>query len=201
MSVLRKADLAMQKCEHDLRELGIEALRAGEYDVARRLTELAEAMADRRARAGLADEPGGTVRPAERKGVHNSAVASPPARRKPSAEYPRFLRKGDHLVKVGWSKKVGAEYEHKAPRVAVLAFARHLRTRTRPGRIWKVEDLTPVSDGQGEMPSYQVYLMVGWLRATGLIEKRGRDGYVIGPDGLTDEALERRLSALASQGL
>ena len=47
--------------------------------------------------------------------------------RKPAVkddEYPRFQRDGDRLVKVGWSKKDGAEYEHRAPRETVLRRSR-----------------------------------------------------------------------------
>jgi hypothetical protein len=37
-------------------------------------------------------------------------------------QYPSFVREGDNLVKIGWSKTQKAEYEHKSPKrlLAVL---------------------------------------------------------------------------------
>jgi len=93
--------------------------------------------------------------------------------------YPRFERDDDKLVKVGWSKKAREEYEHRAPRPAVLAFAEHVGTATAKGKTFVIDDLLPVHDAAGdELPSYQVYLALGWLRNAGAVEKKGRDGYV-----------------------
>lgn len=94
-------------------------------------------------------------------------------------DYPRFERDDDKLVKVGWSKKAREEYEHRAPRSAVLAFAEHVGATTAKGKSFAIDELLPVHDAAGEeLPSYQVYLSLAWLRQEGTVQKKGRDGYV-----------------------
>ncbi len=213
MTIVAKAGESLRRCEHELRELGAESLREGDYETARRITELAEALADRRARAGLGDnEPAPAKVPAS-KTTSSQATASGKSaskskargaartKRNAGADYPRFMRRGEKLVKVGWSKKNKREYEHTTPWAAVLAFAGHLRSHTRPGRIFKVEDLMPVPDveNETELPGYQIYLALAWFREAGLVEKRGREGYVAHNNGLDDETLAQRWGALPSR--
>ncbi len=95
-----------------------------------------------------------------------------------TAHFPRFERDGERLVKVGWSKKRREEYEHRAPREVVETFARVLWVTARPGNTFTMETILPVHDSSGdELPSYQSYLSLAWLRSAGALEKRGRDGY------------------------
>ncbi len=83
------------------------------------------------------------------------------------------------MVKVGWSKKANDEYEHRAPRTAALAFVEHLASRTSARQVFEIEPLLPVPDGRGgELPSYQVYLALAWLRHAGAVQKKGREGYL-----------------------
>lgn len=106
-------------------------------------------------------------------------------------QYPRFERDGDRLVKIGWSKKSKAEYEHRAPRQAVLAFVRHLAATVPVGTIFTVEDLLPTRDSTGsEVPGYQIYLTMAWLRHATVVERKGRDGYVLRDDSLMDGTLD-----------
>jgi hypothetical protein len=118
-----------------------------------------------------------TVRPAE---VTTSSIRSRAARvPKQLNQYPRFERDGDRLIKIGWSKKAREQYEHRAPRDAVVAFVQSL-SNVKLGATFAIESLLPIADVSGEeLPSYQVYLVLAWLRSVGLIEKKGRDGYVM----------------------
>jgi hypothetical protein len=95
-------------------------------------------------------------------------------------EYPRFERDVDTLVKIGWSKKHKAPYEHRAQRETVINFAKHLSSVTSDGRVFAVEELIPVLDAVNgaEIPAYQVYLVLAWLRQVGVVEKKGRNGYL-----------------------
>lgn len=98
-------------------------------------------------------------------------------------EYPKFLRDGDSLVKIGWSKKEKATYEHKAPRRILTALAGALEKTGRGGKRFGFEELLPLPDPDGgEIPSYQAYLALAWLRAENLLTQHGRQGYSI-PDG------------------
>ena len=112
-------------------------------------------------------------------------------------DYPRFERDGDKLVKLGWSKKQKSQYEHRAPHAAVLAFGRHVANHFGEGEVFAMESLLPVPDESGEeVPGYQAYLTLAWLKHVGAVEKKGRDGYVLRDGSLADGGLDRLWDAL-----
>jgi len=123
-----------------------------------------------------------------------------PSKKKPpsrGSSYPRFERDGDKLVKVGWSKKQKAEYEHRAGRETVIAFIRHLTSHVTEGHVFTVENLLPVPDGSGgEVPTYQVYLALAWLKSEQAVEKKGRDGYVLRDGSIAGSGLDAFWNAL-----
>lgn len=89
------------------------------------------------------------------------------------------------LVKIGWSKKERGEYVHKAPKAGLLAIARRAEEVGREGRMFTTDELLPVRIGSGEdeLPGYQGYLCLAWLREIGLVATHGREGYsVVGDD-------------------
>ncbi len=203
----------LKRCESDLQQIASDAAAAGEYGAARAALTLAESMAEQRAGArgdalstGAGStpdrEPGrryaGSARPAEHPGGRGRGTPRP----RPAADrYPHFVRDRDTLIKVGWSKRHAREYRHKASRESVAAFASLLRKRTRPGRIYTLDDLTPVPlPGGGELPDYQVYLVLAWLRSTGGASKHGRNGYSFKPAALADETWAKAWDALPAPG-
>ena len=99
---------------------------------------------------------------------------------KKASMYPYFEVDEGWIGKVGWSKKNREEYRHYAPISAALALAEHVDRTQQPGRVWTVEDIGEVVDSEaGEaMPSYQLYLVIAWMRSVGLLTKQGRSGYV-----------------------
>ena len=115
--------------------------------------------------------------------------------------YPRFERDGDKLVKIGWSKKNKSTYEHRAPKEAVVSFVRHLTSSGAPGEVFAVDDLLPVPDvaNDCEVPTYQVYLSLAWLRDAGVINKKGRDGYVLMAPNLDESEFGVLWAALPAQ--
>lgn len=180
MTAIQDARSVLADAEKSLRDIMQRELKAQRYS---ELAELA-GMAD-----GLAQLAKGRLKePVRPRSVQPSMAKDQsvrpqkqPAKNKSTAKraYPRFERDGDKLVKVGWSKKAREEYEHRAPRNAVLAVSQHLSEKTSFGGVFVVDNLIPVYDSAGqELPSYQVYLSLAWLRQAGAIEKRGRDGYV-----------------------
>ena len=112
-------------------------------------------------------------------------------------DYPRFERDNNRLVKIGWSKRERAEYAHKAPRTAVEAVVMALRANGH--NVFSMEELLPITTASnGEVPSYQAYLVTAWLRACGAVEREGRGGYRPVLERLTDEIIDQQWAALVA---
>jgi len=99
--------------------------------------------------------------------------------RKRQSEYPKFLREGVDLVKQGWSRREKKEYEHKAPRNVISLLVDAVVRSGKGGKRFTMEELLPLHqlDDSSEVPSYQAYLSLAWLRTEGLIIQHGRQGY------------------------
>jgi len=97
------------------------------------------------------------------------------------SDYPKFLRRGDDLVKVGWSRRAKAEYEHKAPNGVVTLVAQAIAKAGSNGELTPTDKLLSAiaSGGAMEVPEYQVYVVLAWLRRLDLVTKRGRQGYTV----------------------
>ena len=93
------------------------------------------------------------------------------------------------LVKIGWSKREKAEYQHKAPRDVLDAVVKVLRTAGRDADTIAIPEFLPMQGASGdELPPYQVYVCLAWLRKLGLIKQHGREGYSIGrPETLPED--------------
>lgn len=123
-----------------------------------------------------------TTTPAPASAKRSLAVDRPAAARKPKkADYPKFFRDGDSLVKVGWSKSEGAEYEHKCPKRVLDALVREFARVAGPGKRFVMANLLPLRDPAGgeELPGYQAYVGLAFLRQAGLVQQHGRSGYSI----------------------
>ncbi|HEX8520908.1 MAG TPA: hypothetical protein VF669_01545 [Tepidisphaeraceae bacterium] len=141
-------------------------------DVQRIVSE-AQEMAGRNAR--FSGSKTGTARVAQSVDVGPATV-----RRPRKNEYPHFCRDGESLVKIGWSKKSRAPYEHKAPKAALVALTSALGEAGKGRRRFVVEDLLPLKSENGtEIPDYQAYVCLAWVRAAGLVQQHGRKGYTL----------------------
>ena len=81
-------------------------------------------------------------------------------------------------MKIGWSKKAKNEYRHKAPREVIDLLLDRLVQVGAPGHLFTTEDVFPLhGKGDSEVPSYQAYLALAWLKALGLVVQYGRQGY------------------------
>lgn len=210
MVAIESAKSSLAHCEKELRRAASGALNAGDYTAARTVLSLAETIAEHRARLDRDDDKQDAAAPetARTRASANSRNAKPqiapkPTRRTKPGSYPRFIRRDDKLIKIGWSKRNKQEYEHKAPGSVVFAIAGHLRTHTRDGKLFTVNDMLPVPDPEqgGELPSYQVYLALAWLRSAGAISKHGRDGYAPDHARLTEKAMANQWDALSSEDI
>jgi hypothetical protein len=136
-------------------------------------------------RATAGSQPSSVKRSA--KSRTKKGTAKSPSAKKARTVYPQFMRDGDNLIKIGWSKKEKAQYEHKSPKSVLAQLVESLLAAGRDGHRVTMEDVLPLREaGDGtEIPSYQSYLCIAWLRSEELIEQHGRQGYSLPqPEGL-----------------
>jgi hypothetical protein len=103
MSVERAVKI-LAKSEAELRALVSSAADSGDYDAVLRITSWAKQ---------ISTMAGGTASPAGTKELGAASTRKSLAR----GGYPRFVRRGNRLVKFGWSKREKREYEQHARRV------------------------------------------------------------------------------------
>lgn len=220
MDALKETTAALRTAEQQLRNIIAKAAERGDYDHLPQIAEWAKLLS-----TALSGQPVSELAPIppeiipsspSENGVHNRAAAvrtrtpttvnckAKAGRRKKGrrskkakAEYPKFTREGDALVKIGWSKSEGKTYEHKAPRSVLRALVQALIRVGSGGERFTVDDLLPLKDAasSSEIPDYQTYLTLAWLRSVDLITQHGRQGYSLLPG--TD--LERESERLWSQ--
>lgn len=188
MNSIERATQSLRASEASLRELVAEAAKTGDYETVRRLTDCAEALA---AMASNLAAPA----PATRAGCPEpadcaAALAGRARSRRKATEYPKFFRRGDDLLKVGWSKREKKEYQHKAPRKAVSLVAAAIAKAANGKRLVTTDDFMPLADpaDRSEVPDYQAYVCLAWLRKEGLVKQQGRQGYKV-PEPATLQAV------------
>lgn len=117
-----------------------------------------------------------------------SGRASPPRHEKPGKdrqgqlEYPRFVRDGDSLVKIGLSRGSQATYEHRVPKAVLDTIVERALSAYEGGRRpLTAEALSNVHrhGDKEKIPGYQLYLCLGWLKRQGLVTRCGRKGYTL----------------------
>jgi len=189
MDTEKDAIAILHDAERSLRDLIQKRLSEQRYNDVANIARLADGLSQLTQRGGAIATPPAReqseVDPPTRVVARSARLATkaPPRKSKATSskrEYPKFVREGDRLVKIGWSKKGRQEYEHRAPKQAVLAFVMHLGRSVPAGKTFAVDEVLPARDSSGEeLPSYQVYMTIAWLRDREAIEKRGRDGYIV----------------------
>ena len=168
-----KALALLGECEKGLRSLMSEAAAAGDYEAVLRLTILAKELA---AMMSPGSTPAKAVMESPATYVHKSTH-----KQKIKLAYPKFFRRGQELVKIGWSKREKKEYQHKAPYHALGALASSLSKIGVDGRIFSTEKFLPLSykTDNNPFPDYQVYVCLALLKHVGLVDQHGRQGYSI----------------------
>jgi hypothetical protein len=209
MTSVEKAKAVLSAAETSLREVLAGAAREGEYAALQYLTSCATALSklllDIDRLAGTPEQqttvngsvPILTPRLAAEPTIDRKAQSP---KQKAVAKYPKFLRRGDSLIKIGWSKKSKQEYLHKAPRYVLSLVAKSLSELARGGKLVNANDVTTLSDPatETEVPGYQVYLCLAWLRDVELIEQEGRQGYrIVEPENL-QQLVDRRWENLVT---
>ncbi len=204
MERIDKAVKVLTEAESELRELLKHAAAEGSYGDVTRVARAAEALAaviadttrhsHARQETVTCDSCSPSSQINEASAVNNRGNQSfgegEPRRRRTRA-YPRFERDGDRLVKVGWSKKDRREYEHRASKEAVFSVAFAVAKCGENGSLFSMDDVLPVQGAdESEVPSYQAYLALAWLRDIKVVVKKGKDGYMVDGGELDTVRLE-----------
>ena len=211
MGIIKEAIEVLHSAEQKLRTLIARAAAEADYDHLPQLAEWAKqlqtllgAQAVPKDSAEAATEGDSTSPAPLRSGSHGQRTpakirpSTSSARRSPvggrgrkprksegkKPEYPKFFREGETLVKVGWSRRERKPYEHRAPRPVLQALVQTLVQAGKGGERFTMENLFPLKDpaDNSEVPGYQAYLTLAWLRQSGLIVQHGRQGYSL-PEG------------------
>jgi hypothetical protein len=206
MDIVREAQDVIAAAESKLRDLldnGVEHQMYGDVAEVAKMAQAVAAIRGTIAVVSPSEEPAKAPQLRDGPSTTQSSVrdltvraeAAPTAR-----DYPRYQRDGDRLVKIGWSKKNRSEYEHKAPFDVIAAFCSGLRAAlpSSGSRSFMMDDVLPLEGVNEEnIPDYQAYLVLGWLRRLGVVEKTGRHSYTLVEPSWLNDGLEDAWANLA----
>ena len=156
---------ALTSAEGALRKLIVNYAERGEYAKAAEAAQVADRLLA--VISGLASD------------VSPSAVSTAVSPEPTQTKYPHFVKEGERLVKVGWSKANNQRYEHKAGFAVVRIVANEIGRAAQRSKRINFTELPPLRLGKSDIPSYQTYLCLAWLNSAKLLRKVGRDTYVI----------------------
>lgn len=155
-------------------ELIAEAATAGDYEA----IDCARTMAER-----LRDiNTGATSTPRVAEGLKPSRNRSTKKKRKArpkKGDYPRYQVADGSLFKIGWSKKKNAQYIHRVPISAVKNISsalEQLSVSEEPVSSEQILESNALKEA-GNPPSYQVYVVLAFLKERGVITSIGREGF------------------------
>lgn len=185
MNAIHQAVQALTTTETTLKRLIGEAADRGEYSSIENLARWASAIGAMCAEQTPATRQNETVPnsdlPAPAKSVANSKPKALRAGGKTKRRsYPVFAKSGDMLVKIAWSKSSKSEYQHKSPRAAIKKLADSFARYAKGNAVVAMDKVLPLKGDDGsEIPDYQVYVSLAWLRQIGAVKQNGRQGYTI----------------------
>lgn len=211
MNTDAKAVRVLERAERDLRDLIAEAARNAEYVTVELIASWASQLSSLHGKGVVSQEDrvgeteiGSTQAIVEHRMPEQSSVRKPTKRssarrlqsrnRSSVRDYPKFARAGDFLVKIAWSKSQKSEYRHKSPRSVLTKLLNSLSEGLIDNdAVVSMEDILPLKESNGsEIPDYQAYLCLAWLRSIDAVQQKGREGYTRnGTDDEVNRLVER----------
>ncbi len=219
MQTLFKATEVVRQAEGELRQWLVLAAQHGDYETARMLAEWANHLKQMVQQNGSVEreprsvelangqapshaEPEAFAPTVHKRTNTGKAKSRRPAKSKKTkvarGEYPKFLRDGEEVLKIGWSKREKKVYRHKSPKRVVFLVSQALQRAGQHGERIVMDKVLPIHDPEtdAEVPSYQAYLSLAWLRKEKLIVQHGRQGYSVPPNVNLTDAVEERWKLL-----
>jgi hypothetical protein len=106
----------------------------------------------------------------------------------------RFHREQNQLVKIGYRKSDRRTYEQRSPKGTLDQLVAVLTDLGKGGHLFTTDSLIPPAEPRMEgIPSYQIYLCLGFLVRRGLVRRHGRQGYAI--EGIKPRELPAAVAA------
>lgn len=177
----------MTDVEAALKGLITEAAERGEYSTVETLARWASSLGGMCSEKQPHAEQANKI--ATRSNAQRRASPAPTSKRKAPSRtsghskrrtYPVFAKSGDVLVKIAWSKSSKSEYQHKSPRMVTKVLANSLTHHARSGAVVSMDKILPLKADDGtEIPDYQAYVSLAWLRQIGAVKQNGRQGYTV----------------------
>ncbi len=195
---LDQARLALTEAENAVRRILSAASKKGAYDEVSVLSDVARLFGHMRERLeagsagdGKVDRLSGADSPTRDDGPVSHELRRPHnGQPRERARAPTFVRDGVDLIKIGWSRTKGSDYEHRAPLdVAHLAVKSILKAGGAKRLVSSNKFLPLVDSDDVEVPSYQSYLCIAWLVQEGFLGRHGRRGYTV----FDADGIERRV--------
>lgn len=185
MDVIDRAAKLIEQTESTLKNLLAEAAQRGDYPAVERLAIWAKAIHEITIGATVSKVNGKSNQPVIKTvskpwpGIADQKTVA--VSRKKTAQYPSFIRSGDELIMLAWSKREKKEYRHKASHLVLQILAKAMTERGSGGRVFSTDELLPIRtshDGK-EVPNYKAYVAISFMKRAGVIEQHGRRGYSI----------------------
>ena len=182
--MIKRCQELIAECESAVRRLITEAALEGQYRTVERLAAVARELADLGANLTVRSsgpQSASASPPRGHMGAQPRGAKGPKRKKDRRKAYPKFLRQGDNLVKVGWSKKDKKEYIHKTSRTRVFCVVQAIAEAGRNGKKITSEEFIPLRNPQddSDVPSYQVYAVLAWLLKIAVVKQHGRQGYTV----------------------
>lgn len=188
--------LKARELEAEIQSVAFSLLRdEGKYDEAQQLLVVAS---DVRRLEGRLDEIV-SGRPKRAAAEEKPRSTSARSRKGASSKYPIFYVAGGRLVKIGRGKqKTAKEYRHESPRSAFDVVARWIESA---GMSGSQEWFARAADEElsGQVPTYQVYLVIAALQHAGVVRPVRRGWYSLAQDVGGPEDWWNRLVELGSE--
>jgi len=177
MTATRQARAVLSDAESKLRSLVAEAASSGDYESVHLIARWAKAVGELTSEASPKSA-------AEPRPSNSGATSRQRGKKKSSGRsggYPKFFRSADSLIKVAWSKSSRSEYEHKSPWTVVEQLTSAMTIAGQKSDLISMDQILPLTANGEEVPSYQSYLCLAWLRSEELVRQHGRQGYSLAP--------------------
>jgi hypothetical protein len=189
MDIASQVAEILSEAERKLAALTADALERRDYAAVQTLSAIAERIAGGK---GARLHEGGASRweavtavdLAEQETIdHRTSSrfpATPSKSNAPTNPFPHFYRDGEQLIKIGYSKSERRTYEHRSPRAVLERLAGLLVNIASEGQLFTTERILKELELESPaLPTYQIYLCLGFLVRSGLVQKNGRLGYTL----------------------